>query len=565
MSSLRTLAGEIMLPPNRRVLVVEDSAAMREMLRIEMQRIGVTQIDMAEDANIAIRAMGERRYDIVVCDYNLEDGPDGQTLLDRARRERLLARDAVFIMLTAERNYSRVVQIVELAPDDYVVKPFSPGILQERIAVHMSRAIALQPALAALDAGEPDKALAFIESALPKLTRYRRELVRLRVEALAAMQRHDEARAAVDEVLRTAVGRAPRWAMLAAGDAAKGVRHGGAARAAYARLIEAYPHFVTPRDRLADLAIEENDLRAAQEWAAKALELSMTPERYRRVGELAVYAGQHDVAERAYREAFERARYSFFRDASDFAYAAAAAQQQGARDRAQSYLNEGEQQIEKGALGRLLLAAVGAVVETARDRAAALQRDALALLKKLPDGASIPIVGEFVLAECLLKLDQPALALGRLERLGDRIKDTPAAARLDKTVERVRIEVLHKQQWGMTQAEEERERARVAQRAIERNNAAVKLLRENRLDEAMKLLEQAIADDPGNATLLGNAVRAHLARHEREGASGALAQAQALLERAREAGLDAAELAKLDERLDAAGRHSKKWMFGARS
>jgi DNA-binding response OmpR family regulator len=60
----------------------------------------------------------------VLCDYNLGDGMDGQELLER-RKTGTLPLSTIWIMITGERKYERVVAAAEMAPDDYILKPFN--------------------------------------------------------------------------------------------------------------------------------------------------------------------------------------------------------------------------------------------------------------------------------------------------------------------------------------------------------------------------------------------------------------------------------------------------------
>ena len=78
-----------------RLLIVEDSAEARGMLRGFMRDSGVEKIDLASSGQEAIEAMKSHRYDVVLCDYNLGKGKDGQQVLEEARVSKYLSYNTV--------------------------------------------------------------------------------------------------------------------------------------------------------------------------------------------------------------------------------------------------------------------------------------------------------------------------------------------------------------------------------------------------------------------------------------------------------------------------------------
>ncbi|MBK7425122.1 MAG: response regulator [Propionivibrio sp.] len=73
-----------------------------------------------------LRQVKAYSFDIIFSDYQLEDGRDGQQLLEELRQKHLISLSTVFMVITAERAYHNVVSLAELAPDDYLIKPFWP-------------------------------------------------------------------------------------------------------------------------------------------------------------------------------------------------------------------------------------------------------------------------------------------------------------------------------------------------------------------------------------------------------------------------------------------------------
>ena len=138
-----------------RFLVVEDSATMRMWLRNSIVGMGGKSVDQAINYSDALYRINNREpFDVILCDYILDDGErgkssgkpkDGQHLLEECRHRRLIPTSCVFIMVTAERAYEQIFAVAELAPDDYLIKPLTPSILSDRLAKAYEKKQVLKP------------------------------------------------------------------------------------------------------------------------------------------------------------------------------------------------------------------------------------------------------------------------------------------------------------------------------------------------------------------------------------------------------------------------------------
>ncbi len=118
---------------NKRFLVVDDQPLARESLRAIAQTAGAFSVDFAPGYQDAIFKIRNNCPDVVLCDYILGEGRSGQQLLEELRRFNLLPDETIFMMVTGEQSYEQVVAAVELVPDDYIIKPFSPDKLMLRL------------------------------------------------------------------------------------------------------------------------------------------------------------------------------------------------------------------------------------------------------------------------------------------------------------------------------------------------------------------------------------------------------------------------------------------------
>ena len=117
----------------KRFLVIDDMPLAREALRVVAQNMGAFLVEFATTYQDALYRIRNNTPDIILCDYMLGDGRSGQQMLEELRRFNLLPDETIFMMVTGEQSYEQVVSAVELMPDDYIIKPFSPDKLMLRL------------------------------------------------------------------------------------------------------------------------------------------------------------------------------------------------------------------------------------------------------------------------------------------------------------------------------------------------------------------------------------------------------------------------------------------------
>lgn len=120
----------------KRILVVEDEPAIREMLGFSLTKAGF-RFEEAADAEQALLAIATNPPDLVILDWMLP-GMSGVDLARRLRRDELTAELPV-ILLTARTEENDRIRGLEVGADDYVTKPFSPRELIARINAVLRR------------------------------------------------------------------------------------------------------------------------------------------------------------------------------------------------------------------------------------------------------------------------------------------------------------------------------------------------------------------------------------------------------------------------------------------
>ena len=118
------------------VLIVDDEAAIREMIAVALQMAGYRCLE-AENAQAAHAIVVDHQPDIILLDWMMPD-VSGIELARRLKRETAYA-DIPIIMLTARSEEDNKIQGLEAGADDYITKPFSPRELIARLKAVLRR------------------------------------------------------------------------------------------------------------------------------------------------------------------------------------------------------------------------------------------------------------------------------------------------------------------------------------------------------------------------------------------------------------------------------------------
>ncbi|MGD9245969.1 MAG: response regulator, partial [Desulfobacterales bacterium] len=108
---------------NMKVMIVDDFATMRRILRNILKQIGFKNIIEADDGKNALKELKKGKVDLIMCDWNMPEMP-GIELLKNIRSDDEL-KDIPFVMVTAEAQKDNIVEAVKSGVSNYVVKPFT--------------------------------------------------------------------------------------------------------------------------------------------------------------------------------------------------------------------------------------------------------------------------------------------------------------------------------------------------------------------------------------------------------------------------------------------------------
>lgn len=116
---------------NMRILCVDDFAMMRRIVKQQLNGLGFSYIEEADDGLSALPLLEEGRFDFVVTDWNMP-GMTGFELLKKIRSSPQL-KDLPVLMVTAEAKREQIVAAAQAGVNGYIVKPFTPKTLEAKI------------------------------------------------------------------------------------------------------------------------------------------------------------------------------------------------------------------------------------------------------------------------------------------------------------------------------------------------------------------------------------------------------------------------------------------------
>ncbi|HAR97192.1 MAG TPA: response regulator [Deltaproteobacteria bacterium] len=121
-----------------RILVVDDFATMRKIVRNVLKQINQTDVTEAENGKAALAALRAEQIGLIISDWIMPE----MTGIDflRACKDDPDLKKIPFIMVTAEAQKESVVEAIKGGVDNYIVKPFTPDKLQAAINQAIARA-----------------------------------------------------------------------------------------------------------------------------------------------------------------------------------------------------------------------------------------------------------------------------------------------------------------------------------------------------------------------------------------------------------------------------------------
>ena len=256
---------------DNRFLIIDSYPFGRDTLRRALVSIGARSVDTAVNANNAIALCQDVDYDMVLSDYDLGDGKNGQQLLEELRARKLLKNSSAFIVLTAQTTREVVLNTLEFQPDDYLAKPYVQKLLIQRVKRMLFYKYQLRDAFHAIDNGNVPAAIEACEAHLHTKDSFRSRCLRLLADLYYSNNQFDQAQKIYDDEL---IDNDSDWARMGMANVCLQLGRLDEAEVLYSQLISTNYMYVEAYEHLASIYQAQQEYIKAESTIRRAVSVS---------------------------------------------------------------------------------------------------------------------------------------------------------------------------------------------------------------------------------------------------------------------------------------------------
>lgn len=114
-----------------RILIVDDSTEDRSLIKHHLKKSGLQNIAEVSDGKSALELLQNEKVDLIIADRYMPE-MDGLSFFKKLQEDKVLAK-IPFLIVTAEYNCDKVVETLELGIRDYLIKPYDPVIMIDKV------------------------------------------------------------------------------------------------------------------------------------------------------------------------------------------------------------------------------------------------------------------------------------------------------------------------------------------------------------------------------------------------------------------------------------------------
>lgn len=478
---------------DKRVLILDDQPDMRSTLRSQVGSLGCENIAVSATVKDSLEQLKTNTFDVILCDFYLAGGTDGQQFLEYLRNRRIIGRDVVFVMITAEKSYESVVTAAECLPDDYLLKPFTADTLKSRLQRLLEKKIRLAKVDQMQNKGNWPEVIAACDEILAAKDRYYVDVLRIKGNALILS---GQAAAAIEFYQQALAMRPLPWAKLGLAKAFQQIGDPARSKQTLEQLISEAPKLMVAYDMLGHLHQAAGDNQAALAVLDNACLISPNSlARHRAIATVAEGQGDYSRVEQALGLVIKKTRNSPLRETHDFARLGNALTEMGEPDKAVALLEEARTTFKNDA-NDPMLASVEAI---AQQRAGHPEKATEALQRAMQnDPSKLP-------EQAVMAIAKACLTIGRQDAAQELLKNL-VQSNPDSTELHGRVSTILRDNGAPELAEQLVSES--IREIIELNNEAVKRAKAGDLAAAAEMLTDAANRLPGNLQIVANAALA---------------------------------------------------------
>lgn len=296
---------------DKNYLVVDDFVGIRQLLRESLRSLGARNIDQASSGGEAMGLLSRVRYDVVLCDYNLGEGKNGQQVLEEARVRNLVNPSTVWLMVSAEKSVESVMGAAEHQPDAYLIKPITEGVLLTRL----NRVWHKKQVFRMIDQACAEKdylrAARLCDARIGSDKLHELDLLRMKARLMERSGQPAKAREVYEQVLEQ---REYQWARAGLAKIRMANGEFEQARQMFQSVIAENKYYIDAYDQLAAAYQNMGKMEEAGAILERAAKLSPNSvPRQRNLGNIALKLGNVQMAEKAFRKCIAIGEYSIMK------------------------------------------------------------------------------------------------------------------------------------------------------------------------------------------------------------------------------------------------------------
>ncbi|WP_416305116.1 response regulator [Neptunicella sp. SCSIO 80796] len=481
------------------ILIIDDQVLAQGYMKYALQELGFDKITYLDQADKAISKIQQEEFDLIICSYHLKKEQEGYHLYQTLLKDKLISPATAFVFISADTSADIVHSIIELQPDEFLVKPFTVNEIGKRLGRVLNRKRTFREVYQLMDRELYDMALEAIEAFLttPDKSEYFPIALKLKGELLLECNQPEKARDFYQAIINV---QSFAWAQFGLANALLALNDDAEAEKVLLRLGFKADAQIKAFDLLADIQIKREDFDMALESTILASEISprnMT--RHKTAITLSRithdYATQFEVSKKIVRYA-KNSIYdqpdiylNVARAGIDFALTASDSETNDLVKQSNEYLRRFRKQFPKVQLSEQLMVINARLhyLQDEKDKAQAL----------------------------LAQIDELALVEDSMEDLLDKAKAFHEIGLFEKSMN-VLNEIENRCKTQPSQGDifmryirqEKQERQAIRHSPKELNNTAVEYYQKGDLQNAMKVFRQAYRIMPKNPAIALNLLQA---------------------------------------------------------
>lgn len=236
-----------------------------------LSSFGAYHVDMASTADDALEKCRYDYYDVILCDFNLGSGKNGQQILEELRVRKRLKHTHLFVMITAETSKDVVLGAREYQPDAYIAKPITRTVLEQRLGHLLTQQKILKPINKEIDLENYTKAISLCHRLVENNSRYKNWCLQTLAKLYTLVGDNSNAEKIYQDVLQK---RDIPWAKLGIGQVHYQEQQYHEAKACFREVIENNPNMIEAYDGLSESCLQLGQAKEAQSTLQEAVNLS---------------------------------------------------------------------------------------------------------------------------------------------------------------------------------------------------------------------------------------------------------------------------------------------------